>query len=107
MNEFLEEESHGTLRARRSSDQKRVKWDPTINLGHVLSVAAFMISLFGSILYFNSRVVVLEEYRASHMKDTARIEADVSELKKSLGEDIKEIRKDIREILISKNRVPK
>lgn len=107
MEEFLEQEAHGALRSRRLADSKRVRWDPTINLGHVLSIASFTVLFFSSIMYFNSRVVVLEEYKTAHQKDTVRIEGRIDSVEKLYLDDIKEIRKDIREILISKNRVPK
>lgn len=71
--------------------RRRVNYDPTINLGHVLSLAAFLIS--GSVAYFDLRQrVALTEQRINV------IEAESMAEKQRLREALSEIKSDLREV---------
>lgn len=51
--------------ADRRSDENRVRFDKTINLGHVLTMVSMVIAVMGSWSIMDKRVVVLEEARTA------------------------------------------
>lgn len=44
--------------------RQRVKWDATINLGHILTFIGFIVAGFGAWASLDKRIMVIEEYRA-------------------------------------------
>ena len=111
MNEFEEVAAHGALRTRRKSDNAKITIDWTVNITAIIAalvaILVFVVSTMTMWGGMDKRVVVLEEWKGSHYTTTVRIEKDLDDVKKVQVEDMKEIRRDIREILISKNRLPK
>ena len=53
---------------REESEKRGVKFDATINLGHLLTFAGFIIAGFGAWTTLDKRVVVLEEGQKSQIK---------------------------------------
>jgi hypothetical protein len=67
---------------------KRPRFDPTINLGHLLTFAGFMLAGFGAWATLDKRLVVLEENRrtqaAIDSAQDARYEYGVRQLQNQL-----------------------
>jgi len=78
-------------------DNKLVKFDSTINLGHLLTFVGFVMTGFGAWATIDRRLTVLEESR----RVQAQIDANQDErLSQSMGQ-IKESLSDIRRNLES------
>lgn len=78
-----------------------MRFDPTINLGHVLTFAGFMICGFGAYSTVINRVVVLEEVRLHQMSVDTRQDGEISDMKRTNREDFKEINSKLDRILMA------
>jgi len=78
----------------------RIRFDKTINLGHVLTVAAFVCTAMVSWNVMDKRVLVLEEYRA------AQRDRDASQRERDLAQDVvsKDKFQEVRDSLIELRR---
>lgn len=80
---------------RRSADEqgraKGVKFDATINLGHILTFAGFLVTIASFWQSLDKRVVVLEEARTVQRGTDTRQDVDLNDSKKAVREDLKEI----------------
>ena len=71
--------------------RRRVRWDPTINLGHVLTFLGFIAT--GAVGYFDLRErIAVQEVRQTQF--SAEMEAE----KNRLRDTLKELRDDVREV---------
>ena len=71
--------------------QRRIRFDGTINLGHVLTMLTF---IGAGVIGWNAmdkRITVLEEARMVQQQIDKRQDEDRSEMKKTVREDMKEI----------------
>lgn len=79
-------------------ERKRITFDPTINAGHLLTFAGFLITLSVGWATLDKRVVVLEEARKTqeqidrHQDAMQRANAD------SVRESLAEIKAGVREL---------
>jgi hypothetical protein len=85
-----------------SDEQKKLNFDPTINLGHVLTFVGFVVTIIIGWSTLDKRVVILEESRKSQasidaMQD-ARTEEKFSDIKETLR-DIKQTTEKISDRL--------
>lgn len=90
------------------AERKHARWDPTINLGHVISAGVALLSALtfaiGVYIVVNGRVVVLEEARTYQLlrdlsQDT-RIQEKFSDVQRALDRiesNVSEVRRDIKE----------
>jgi hypothetical protein len=71
--------------------QKRIRFDGTINLGHILTVVTFIGA--GAVAWsgMDKRVAILEEARIVQRQVDTRQDEDRAELKKAVKEDMREI----------------
>lgn len=73
-----------------TTQSKRIRFDPTINAGHMLTFAGFLITVFLGWTSLDKRVVVLEENRATqrqvdlHQNDMQR--SEMAQIRESLSE---------------------
>lgn len=70
---------------------KKIRFDATINLGHVLTFFGFIATGLGMWQAMDKRVVVLEESRVVQAATDRRQDAELSDNKKTVREDLKEI----------------
>lgn len=71
--------------------KRRVQFDPTINLGHVLTFVGFIAT--GSVAYFDLRErISMQEIR------TIAVSAEIDNEKARTRETLKEMRDDVREV---------
>lgn len=71
--------------------EKKIRFDATINLGHVLTFFGFIATGLGMWQAMDKRVVVLEESRIVQAATDRRQDSDLTESKKTVREDLKEI----------------
>lgn len=67
-----------------------IRFDPTINLGHVLTFLGFLIAIFAAWVNLDKRVVVLEENRRTQQQiDNAQdvvLNQHMSQIRESLND---------------------
>lgn len=83
-------------RRRRATDptpveQRRIKFDGTINLGHVLTTVGFVATIISTWQMMDKRVMVLEEARIVQAATDHRQDNEISDNKKTVREDLKDI----------------
>lgn len=87
----------------KPTTEKRIRFDGTINLGHVLTFVGFIASGFAAYSTMDKRIVVLEEARLVQRQIDDRQDTDRAEMKKAMREDIKEVMRKI-DILLERGR---
>ena len=75
--------------------RKRVHWDPTINLGHVLTAAAMLTAGFGAWNALDKRLTTLEAARS--LSEVHQRERDAAQDQR-IRETVEDIRQTTREI---------
>lgn len=89
-------------------ERRHARWDPTINLGHIISASAAIISALtfaiGVYVVVNSRVVILEEAKtyqiARDLAQDAAVKDKFDDVKAAIQEmkaAVNELRRDVRE----------
>lgn len=68
-----------------------VKFDPTVNLGHVISLVVFLGAGLSAWQGMDKRVVVLEQAQLNQILTDKRQDGQLDETKKIVREDLKEI----------------
>jgi hypothetical protein len=71
--------------------QGKIKFDATINLGHILTFIGFIGTGVAMWQTMDKRVVVLEEARAFQTSTDKRQDSTLDDTKKSVREDLREI----------------
>jgi precorrin isomerase len=74
-----------------SDPQRRIRFDGTINLGHVLTMVTFIAAGAVGWNAMDKRITVLEEARMVQQQIDKRQDEDRGEMKKTVREDMKEI----------------
>lgn len=80
------------------SPRKRLIFDPTINLGHVLTFIGFIAAGFGAYSTLDKRLTIQEE-------KTSAAESRLKEQQAIVKESLQEIRADVKEVQRSINDV--
>lgn len=75
--------------------RRRVNWDPTINLGHILTASAMLVAGFGAWNALDKRVAALET--ATSMSDRHQRERDSAQDQR-IKETVDDIKQTAREI---------
>lgn len=75
-----------------------VKFDPTINLGHVLTFAAMVASVMASYSLLDKRVGVLEERSNAAIAANADRQAQEREALREIKQDIKDLRRSVEDL---------
>lgn len=86
-----------------SDSDKRIKFDPTINFGHVLTFVGFIATGGMAWMTMNTRVVVLEEARQAQVKVDARQDMAIEGNQKAVREDLREISNKLDRLVERKN----
>lgn len=81
-----------------------MRFDPTINLGHVLTFAGFMVTGFAAYGVVDKRVAVLEEARVSQVQIDRRQDDVTAEQKRTNREDFRDINSKLDRLLIEVQR---
>jgi hypothetical protein len=85
-------------------NRRKPRWhfDPTINLGHVLTFAGFVFLGIGVYTSLDKRVVVLEAARYAQQVGEARRDADIVEIKRNMREDLQAISSKLDRLLLER-----
>lgn len=78
-----------------------MKFDPTVNLGHILTFVGFLVTGFAAYGTLDKRISVAEEARATQHIVDRRQDDDVIELKRNNREDIRLITEKLDKILMA------
>lgn len=78
---------------------KKIRFDGTINLGHVLTAISFLGMGMVAWSQMDKRVVVLEEARLMQAQLDKRQDEDRNEIKRSIREDIKDVNNKLDRLL--------
>ena len=70
---------------------RRVLFDPTINLGHILTFVGLLLAGAAMWMTMDKRVTVLEVYNISQRVNDQRQDADLTDTKRIVREDLKDI----------------
>lgn len=81
-----------------ADDRRRVKFDPTINLGHILTFVGFIATGFGAYSLLEKRVTVLEVHIVRAQADNATARAELRETTKEMRDDIKEVQRTLNSL---------
>lgn len=82
------------------------RFDPTINLGHVLTFVGFMLAGFGAWTTLDKRVTIIEE-RVSYQAQIDRAQdAKLNESMTTIKEALTDIRSNINRITDGRKNVP-
>lgn len=86
--------------------RRRVQFDPTINLGHVLTFLGFLAT--GSVAYFDLRErIAMQELRtASVSVEIENEKARTRETLREMRDDMREVRRGVEDLLRSNGRKP-
>lgn len=78
--------------------QKGVRFDPTINLGHILTFVGFILSGFLAFQHLDKRVAVLEEERKTQDLIHDYQDKKILDLNQSIQQSLHEIKKSIEKL---------
>lgn len=78
--------------------RKRVQFDPTINLGHILTFVGFMLAGFGAYGNIDKRITLTEMQSTAAVERTNDQDKRMSETLKELKTDIKDVRQAVNDI---------
>jgi hypothetical protein len=79
--------------------EKKIRFDATINLGHVLTFIGFIATIAGMWQTVDKRIVVLEEARVVQTGTDKRQDTELADSKKTVREDLKEINSKLDRLL--------
>jgi hypothetical protein len=84
-----QKKEEATEGSRRTTDNRSIHFDGSVNLGHILTFLGFMITCGVMWSTMDKRVTVLEDARLSQRDVNVRHESEVAEFKRASREDMK------------------
>lgn len=78
--------------------RRRVNFDPTINLGHILTFAGFMIAGFGAWGNIDKRLTLTEVQSHAVMERTSEQDKRTAEALRELKTDVKDVQRAVNDI---------
>lgn len=84
--------------------ERRIKFDATINLGHILTFIGFIVTGFSAYTSLNNRVVTLEDAKTMQNTIDHRQDAAIETSAKIQREDFKEINAKLDRLIERANR---
>lgn len=81
--------------------RRGVRFDPTVNLGHILTFAGFVAAGFGAYGLVDKRLTVLEVQAVRSMQDNAAQRDELKGVATQMREDVKELRRSVDELVRS------
>ena len=77
---------------------RRVHFDPTINLGHILTFAGFMIAGFGAWGNIDKRLTLTEVQATAVLERTTEQDKRTNEALRELKTDVKDVQRALNDI---------
>lgn len=81
-----------------SHHRKRVAFDPTINLGHVLTFVGFLIAGFGAYSTLDKRVTVVEQQAVVGAERSREQDTRMKESLLDIRADLKDLQRSINDV---------
>ena len=81
-----------------SDPSKKITFDPTINLGHILTFVAMVIGVMSSYSLLDKRIGVLEEKALSAVTQQADRQQEQKEALKEIKSDVKDLQRSVNDI---------
>ncbi len=78
--------------------QSKIKFDPTINLGHILTFASMVAAVMASYSLLDKRVGVLEERSNAAIAQAADRQSEQKESLREIKSDIKDLQRSVNDI---------
>jgi hypothetical protein len=78
--------------------RKRLNFDPTINLGHVLTFVGFLAAGAGAYSTLNQRLTILEERTSAADSRGREQQASVKEALQEIRADVKEVQRSLNDV---------
>lgn len=73
--------------------ERRIRFDPTVNLGHIITFVGFLIAIFTAWTTLDKRVVVLEEGRKAQESIDRQQDQRVLETRSEIRDSLQEIKR--------------
>lgn len=73
--------------------ERRIRFDPTVNLGHIITFVGFLIAIFTAWTTLDKRVVVLEEGRKAQESIDRQQDQRALEARSEIRESLQEIKR--------------
>lgn len=80
------------------NNERRLKFDPTINAGHILTFVAMVIAVMSSYSLLDKRIGVLEEKAQSAVAVQTERQGEQKEALKEIKQDIKDLQRTVNDI---------
>lgn len=77
---------------------RRVMFDPTINLGHVLTFAGFLVTGFSAYSALDKRVTVMEQQAVAVVDRSREQDARLKDSLLELKSDIKDLQRSVNDV---------
>ncbi|WP_424195562.1 hypothetical protein ACMYR3_06250 [Ampullimonas aquatilis] len=84
--------------------EKKPWFDPTVNMGHLLTFVGFIVTIMFSWSMMDKRVVVLEEERKHQADVDRRQDNQIDDFKKSVKEDVHDISNKLDRLIERSNK---
>ena len=75
--------------------ERRIRFDPTVNLGHIITFVGFLIAIFTAWTTLDKRVVVLEEGRKAQESIDRQQDQRALEARSEIRESLQEIKRSM------------
>ena len=89
---------HQSQHTEQSDDDRRIKFDRTINLGHVLTAVSMIVAVMVSWSLMDKRVAVLEEARAAQRERDAVQDASNREKFQEVRDTMIDLRRAVEKV---------
>lgn len=73
--------------------ERRIRFDPTVNLGHIITFVGFLIAIFTAWTTLDKRVVVLEEGRKAQESIDRQQDQRALEARSEIHDSLQEIKR--------------
>lgn len=81
-----------------TAPRKRIHFDPTINLGHILTFVGFIVVGFAAYGNIDKRITLTEVQASAAVERTTEQDKRMSEALKELKTDIKDVQRAVNDI---------
>lgn len=76
----------------------RIKFDPTINLGHILTFVGFLATGFGAYTLLERRVTILEERSLRAIQDSSAARVELKEATREMRDELREVQRTVNQL---------
>jgi hypothetical protein len=80
-------------------ERKGIRFDPTVNFGHLLTFIGFLVTGSMAWMAMNTRVTVLEEARQNQVKIDAKQDLSIENNQKVVREDLSQINQKLDRLI--------